>query len=435
MIALALVALLAAPPEEEEVDLEEAALAAAQNTQARGYTPGDASAAQPPLRLTGYIDVGFARAQGDGTSFAPGDTRLPADYGVDTFAPMVNSRGEVASTNSRGRFTNGFLPRSAGIGGKASFLLNTVDADVRYAPQGSPVFLFARLQFLPRFFAAEGESSRLLVQQAFLRVTPFANQEMTLSLGKFDSVFGIEYLETEANLRTGITPSLIARYTTGQSLGAKLFWRLQIPKLWAAVSINSAATNGGTMVETLQPQGASQTGIPVLSGRLGLELNLPRLEIKLGASGLYGPRNDQRDQKVSQRALGADARLIFGWLSLSAEWIKVDEEGGAADKADGLGTQTIVSGFWADGLYATAALAIPITPGALKKVTAYGRYSRRHAYFEGFVPITVDAIAAGLRLDLFDSLALKGEYLRNRELAGAPTVRNDVVTSSLVFTW
>ena len=50
---------------------------------------------------------------------------------------------------------------------------------------------------------------------------PFDAPELALTVGKFDSVFGIEYLENQANIRTGITPSLIARYTTGQSLGAK----------------------------------------------------------------------------------------------------------------------------------------------------------------------------------------------------------------------
>ena len=65
----------------------------------------------------------------------------------------------------------------------------------------------------------------------------------------------------------------------------------------------------------------------------------------------------------------------------------------------------------------------------------YGRYDRRHAQFEGFVPITVDRITAGARVDVWDSLALKGEYLINRELAGAPNVDNDVVTSSLIYTW
>ena len=32
------------------------------------------------------IKIGFAKAQGDGTSFSPADTRTPLDYGADTFA-------------------------------------------------------------------------------------------------------------------------------------------------------------------------------------------------------------------------------------------------------------------------------------------------------------------------------------------------------------
>ena len=429
-----------APVVTAEVDvddeaLEEAAQAATQNaTAAPGYTPTAANPAQPALRVTGYVDVGFARAQGDGTSFARGDTRAPLDYGVDTFAPMVNSRGDVASTNSSGRFTNGFLPRSAGIAGKPSFLLNTVDADVRYRPI-QPLFLFARAQLMPRFGAAEGEATRVLVEQAFARIAPFSSEEFTLTIGKADSVFGIEYLENEANLRTGITPSLIARYTTGQSLGAKAFYRVQIPALWAAVSLNVAATSGGTLVESLQPQSASLTGTPVGSGRAGLELNLPGVEVKLGASAFYGPRNDQHDPDVRQRGFGADARLIVRWLSLAAEWVKIDQFAGAADKDNGLGRQTLVSGFHADGAYVTASLSLPLGLGPLKKLTPYGRYARRHAQFEGFVPITVDAITAGARLDLWDSLAVKAEGLFNREVEGAPNVPNDVFTSSLVFSW
>src|SRR5205085_4254393 len=118
--------------------------ASAQGGETDGYTP--AASPEPALRILGYVDLGWARAQGNGTSFAPGDTRLPADYGVDTFAPAVNSRGDVASTDSGGRFTNGFLPHSMGIGGHASFLINTVDVDVRYSPATAPLMLFTRLQ-------------------------------------------------------------------------------------------------------------------------------------------------------------------------------------------------------------------------------------------------------------------------------------------------
>src|SRR6185436_4040633 len=105
-----------APPADETIALEE---------PATGATPQVA-----PLVVTGYVDVGFAKAQGNGTSFHPADNRSPLDYGVDPFAPAVNSRGEAASTdpgtdpNGYPRFVNGFLPRSAGIGGTPSFLLN-----------------------------------------------------------------------------------------------------------------------------------------------------------------------------------------------------------------------------------------------------------------------------------------------------------------------
>jgi hypothetical protein len=398
---------------------------------AQGYAPPADSA--PALRILGYVDLGWARATGNGSSFAPGDTRIPADYGVDAFAPAVNSRGEVASTDAGGRFTNGFLPHSMGIGGHPSFMINTVDLDIRYTATAAPVMLFTRLQLLPRF-SSQGESTRVLAEQAFARVIPFQSQELALSAGKFDSVFGIEYLENEANLRTGITPSLIARYTTGQSLGAKAFYRIQIPKLWSALSLNLAATNGGTLVDTLQPQSASLTGTPVFSGRFGIEVRLPSLELKLGLSALDGPRNDQSQAGVRQKAIGADARLAFGPLELRGEGIGLVQDAGAGDKLNGLGTQTVVSRFDVWGGYGQLALGFDFD-GPLRRFAIYGRYGRRHAQFEGYVPITVDRITLGARLDVFDNLALKGEVLKNRELEGAPNVDNDVITSSLIYSW
>ena len=394
-----------------------------------GYTP--AADAQPPLRILGYVDLGWARAQGNGTSFARGDTRVPADYGVDAFAPAVNSRGEVASSDSGGVFTNGFLPRSAGIGGHPSFLINTVDVDLRYTAPNAPLMFFTRLQFLPRFSPA-GESTTLLVEQAFARVVPFASQELALTLGKSDSVFGIEYLENEANLRTGITPSLIARYTTGQGLGGKVFYRLQLGRLWSAVSVNLAATQGGTLIETLQPQSASLTGTPAFSGRLGYELNLPALEVKIGISALDGPRNDQSQPGVRQKAVGGDLRVVFGPVEIRGEVIRLMQDEGAGDKVNGLGTHTLVSKFDVAGGYGQLALGFDVKG---KRIAIYARYDRRHAWFEGFVPITVDRITGGARVDLLETFAVKGEYLRNRELEGAPQVDNDVLTSSLVYSW
>lgn len=399
-----------------------------------GYTPPVQGGAAPsPWTVNGYVDVGFAKAQGNGTSFAPGDQSVPVDYGVDTFAPAVNSRGDVASTDAGGQFVNGFLPRSAGIGGNASFLLNTLDVDLRYTPATAPLMVFTRVQFLPRFTGA-GDDTRVYVEQAFGRLVPFESQELALSVGKFDSVFGIEYQDNQANIRTGVVPSLVARYTTGQSIGAKLFYRVQIPAAWSAVSLNVAATNSGNFVEALQPPDASLTGTPVGSGRLGYELNAPAVQVKLGASAMYGPRNDQPETSAHQKAFGLDARAAWAGLYLSAEYVRV-EEGEGGPKTTSLGNFPISSAFWARGGYVQLAYGLPWSTGLLHKVTVYGRYDRRHAWFQGFTPITVDRFTGGLRVDLWESVIVKLEYVANRELAGAPTVANNVFTSSLVYSF
>ena len=259
--------------------------------------------------------------------------------------------------------------------------------------------------------------------------------EFALSIGKFDSVFGIEYLENEANLRTNVTPSLIARYTTGQSLGVKAFYRVQIPALWAALSLNAAATNGGTLVETLSPPDLSLSGRPIGSARLGFELNLPALELKLGVSGMYGPRNDQHGVQVRQRAAGADVRLVIGGLSLSAEGVIISQDQGGADKSNGLGPETVVSAFDARGAYATLAYGMPLSDGAFRKLTPYARYEQRHAQFEGFSAYTVQRVTLGGRLDLWDELIAKAEVLLNGELSGLPKVANNVFTSSFVYSF
>jgi hypothetical protein len=400
-----------------------------------GYTPAVGEGAAPSsLSINGYVDVGFAKAQGDGTSFAPADTRVPLDYVSDGFAPAVNSRGDAASTYpGPNRVVNGFLPRSAGIGGRPSFLLNTMSVDFKYAPTFAPVTMFSRVQFLPRF-TGQNDDTRVYVEQAFGRIIPIDSQELAISVGKFDSVFGIEYLDNQANIRTGITPSLIARYTTGQSIGAKLFYRLQIAPLWSAVTLNAAAANSGTFIEALQPPDASLTGVPVASGRLGYELNAPVVQVKLGVSAMYGPRNDQPDRDARQRAYGADLRIAVAGVYVNAEYVRVDEDEGGV-KVTSIGVYPFASGFAARGGYVQLAYALALDWGPLRRLTVYGRYDRRHAEFAGYTPITVDRVTAGLRVDLWDAVILKGEWLGNREIAGAPTVANDVITSSLVYSW
>jgi hypothetical protein len=348
------------------------------------------SSTTSPLVITGYVDVGFAKAQGNGTSFPASyatNPSMPPDYYVDPFAPAVNSRGEAASTavptapGMAAPPVGGFLPRSAGIGGKPSFLVNTADVDLRYTAPEVPVLIFTRLQVIPRLYDPDpsenipgGESTRLLLEQAFGRVTPLKNAELAISVGKFDSVFGIEYLDNESNFRIGVTPSLVARYTTGQSVGVKAFYRFQIIPISSAVSINASATNSGTFVEALQGSSRSLTGTPIATVRLGYELNLPRVSLKLGGSAEYGPRNDQSfTTDATQKLLGFDARLILPTLVLSGEFVHVSEEDAAAattmpiPKVTGTGitgTSVLIDEFYAHGFWIQAAeeLPLPIEP-------------------------------------------------------------------------
>ena len=83
----------------------------------------------------------------------------------------------------------------------------------------------------------------------------------------------------------------------------------------------------------------------------------------------------------------------------------------------------------------TAAYAFALDLGYLQTLTLYARYDHRRAQFHGFGLVEVDRVTAGARIELGPYVTLKGEYLVNRELAGAPDVDNNVATFSGVFSW
>ena len=102
-----------------------------------------------------------------------------------------------------------------------------------------------------------------------------------------ESVFGIEYLDNEAPLRTGITPSLIARYTTGWQLGAKAFYRVQLPDFWSAFSLNAAVTNNSTFIDSLQPSAVSlltRVGSPTRQATPGRPTPIGRTSARVWAT-------------------------------------------------------------------------------------------------------------------------------------------------------
>ena len=187
----------------------------------KGFVLPPGTEIAPPLTLMGYVDFGFANAGGNGTSFPPRrQPACPPTTASTRSRTAVNSRGDVASIDAGGRVTNGFLPRSVNIGGRPSFLLNVVNQDLRYQAPHVPVMAFVRLQLLPRWGGdGAGNVTPLFVEQAFGRVTPIEGRELFVAGGKFDSVFGIEYLENSSVFRTGITPVPVRALHDGHRAG------------------------------------------------------------------------------------------------------------------------------------------------------------------------------------------------------------------------
>ena len=358
----------------------------------------------------GYVDFGFANAGGNGTSFPPGDNRLPADYGVDTFAPAVNSRGDVASIDAGGRFDNGFLPRSVNIGGRPSFLLNIVNQDLRYQAPHVPVMAFVA----PAGAAALGRRRRgqrhPAVRRAGVR-SGHADRGPRAFRRRRQVRFRVRH---RVPRQPGELPHRRSRRRCSRATrraprwGVKAFYRQQIPALWSALSLNVAATNGANFVEALQPTDASLTGVPVVSARFGYELNLPRVQVKLGASGLRGPRNDQFDREALLTMFGFDARL------LRRRACRCPANTSTSTRRKGRAASRRARAAIRSPRSSTRRGSGPRPPtrcssrGPLRAITPYARYERRHAWFEGFRPITVARVTAGLRLDLWESLDPEG---------------------------
>jgi len=189
------------------------------------------------------------------------------------------------------------------------------------------------------------------------------------------------------------------------------------------------------MVEALQGSSRSLTGVPVATGRLGYELNLERVSVKLGASASYGPRNDQTEGSAQKQTLyGFDLRLVLPTLTVSGEYVHIDQKEASGMKVTGTDVFPGVTEFYAHGYYIQVAEELPLGIAPFR-ITLYGRYDRREAEFEGFSEITIDRITGGVNVGFGENLVVKGEYLANREIKGAPSVDNNVVTSSVVWTW
>ncbi|HET6281726.1 MAG TPA: hypothetical protein VFH73_12190 [Polyangia bacterium] len=388
---------------------------------------------QPRLTVGGYVDFGFFAPQGNGSGIMrdDGNALFPEYQGKygwvflgDLLAPAVNSRGEAADLGDAAGAQRFDSVHSQGAPG---FIVNEVNLTLT-SSLGDNALATASVNFVPRTGSNFSLGDFIDVDVAQLEWMPTPSQKTSLFVGKFDSVLGIEYKERKASQRFGITPSLLARYTTGTALGLKVRTKLGPEDL---VVIAAALTNGSNTTEQFHfydelDANAAKTA----SGRLALRPPLQLVEAEVGISGSYGAQDRARDSKGKMWFWGVDLQVHVITVDLKAQYLKGHAPGSPVDSVYGLDLHgagyaeinwmvTPMVGLLGRGEYRDAFvwLGDPTAPSGANR--AYLTKSWRGT--------------GGLRVAFSDRIILKMEYLRNGEYAGIPEIKNDVLTTSLVL--
>ena len=388
-------------------------------------------------RVSGYLDVGLFRVGGDGSGIRSdtGHVRFPEYDGVipdswvflgDPLSTAINARGEPADTaESRAVTYDG-----VDAGDAPTFLLNTANLAI-FGAASPRLMANLSVDLVPRRRDASDPDGLFVgdyldVKLGYLEYRPrLEAATVSIFVGKFDSALGIEYRSQDAPDRTTVTPSLICRYTCGHPIGVKARAELLDDD---ALSINVAITNGGHGVEGFPfADEAERNAVKTAAARIGYRFPIGA-GLELGASGAFGAQDLQRDDDVYQWHYGADLRLEWNDLELSAELIQGRAQGRSEDGQARCGLAPCLDFTGAYGLVAYR---------ASNELMPYLRVDWRDALHESgasFVYVSQLARAtAGVRVELGTATVMKVEYTLNRELGRLPQFANDVITSSLVL--
>jgi hypothetical protein len=398
----------------------------------------DRAADRGRFRLTGYADMGFFWAAGDGTGIRidAGNRIFPQyDYVAggwvfmgDPLATMVNARGEPAETGDSRAIT--YDP--VGSGGASSFILNVLSVQL-FAGLTDELTLTGVVDFAPRARDVSDPTGVFLgdfvhVKLAYLEWRPALDRvALSLFAGKFDSVLGIEYRRQDAPDRLTVSPSLLCRYTCGYPIGVKA----RLGLFDELLTLNVAVTNGSHFSEGFPFfDETDRNHVKTVAGRLSLRIDVA-LGLEIGVSGAVGAEDLQDDDGVLQWHFGADAMFEHNRLLLAAELV--------IGRADG---RTDRSGDPADWIDCDLA-------ACLEYKAAYGQVGVRvieqlipfvradwrdalHRDGNSFVYVSrLVRLTTGLRLELGPHVVLKAEYTLVRELGRIPQFDDDVFTSSL----
>jgi hypothetical protein len=385
-------------------------------------------------RLSGYVDFGFFYVQGDGTGIRPdtGNVHFPEYANVvpdswvfmgDPLSTAVNSRGEPADTGP----SRAVVFDAIHNGGKPSFIVNSLNLGL-FTGVGETVTVNASLDFIPRGRNVSDVDGLFLgdyldVKLAYLEYSPKTEDfAVSISAGKFDSVLGREYRTQDALDRTGVTPSLICRYTCGRPLGIKGRARFFDERL----IVNASVTNGTHFQEIFPFQDEIDVNAAkTVAGRVSYSFPLGT-SFELGASGAWGAQDFQTDDGVRQWHAGVDAHLEWRDLEVTAEFVAGRAEGkGEADNLCSVAPCLRYRGGYGLVAYRLSNWLIPYVRGDYRNATH--RNGASFVYLSDLARATV-----GARTEFGTHVVVKAEYTHNQELGRIPSFPNDVLTTSLV---
>ncbi len=429
-----------AAPEEDETDLADRQTALEEEVrQLRGVVAGRT----PGYTLSAYADLGFYVPEGNGAGViqdvGPASSRYFPQYADrygwvflgDILAPAINTRGDVADL--------GNLPGvnrldAIDSNGAPGFIVNEVNLTLRSALAAN-VLGTVSLDFLPRAGVDFHLGDVFAVDIASLEWLLGRERRTSIFVGKFDSVIGIEYPERKSNQRFGITPSLIARYTTGTPIGIKLRTKLGPRDL---IMFAAALTNGSSGIETFHffDETDSNAG-KTASGRLQLSLPLP-FQLDLGVSGEYGAQDHALDSRHPAWFVGADLQLGFRRFQLKGEWLRGASDGETGTIPEGTkrvyGLRLHNGGYVAATVLLTSRFGLLLRGGLRDALVWLGDPSLPEGAERLYVTKSW-RLTVGMRAVITERIVAKAEYLHNGEYGGVPQIRNDVFTTSLVLSY
>jgi len=387
-----------------------------------------------PLSINGYADIGFFVPIGNhgiGWVRDVGNAQFPAYSGYawtflgDILSTAINSRGEVANLGDAPGVTRF---DSVSSGGAPGFIANEVNLRLGYALTERAT-MRSSINFAPRAGQNFALGDFVDVDIAELEYAATESGKTSIFVGKTLPVFGIEYKERKSDQRFGITPSLIARYTTGSQLGVKI--RSKLLNDWLIVAASITNDSSGTEQFHFQSEIDKNWG-KTANGRVALSIPVGELahtsagdRLELGLSGEWGAQDWATDSSGDIWFAGVDLHYAGTSFTIKAQAIR----GGAPGKADGSA--------WTLKLHNSGYLEIDWQAhprfGILARAEARDALvtlAMERAYLTKEMRFT-----GGLRVVFDPHIVLKAEYLHNREYGGIQQFDNDIFTSSLVLAY